>query len=130
MRIQPNLIGIGIRGVISFSLNTADKCGGGAFLETGSKINILRYSSNAVVFIGNTADYGGAVYVADDTNVGMCSSGEMHTLTAATQSECFFQLSSVTEPKHSSATIADVFRFQENQANYYFGSRLVWRTSR
>ena len=50
--------------------------------------------SNTVSFIKNTADYGGAVYVADDPNIGMRSSGLKHTLIAATQSEYFFQLTS------------------------------------
>ena len=115
MRIQPDVIGIGIRGKINFTLNAAEECGGGTFLETGSKINVLRYSSNAVVFIKNTADYGGAVYVADDTNVGMCSSGEKHKLTATAQSECFFQLLSVTKPKIILANIADDSVFKKTR---------------
>ena len=118
IRIHPDLRGVGIRGSISFQSNVAEKCGGGAFFETGSKINILRYGPDTVKFIQNTADYGGAVYVADDTNVGMCSSGQKYTLTATTQSECFFQLLSVTKPKNTSATITDAFKFKQNRANY------------
>jgi predicted outer membrane repeat protein len=38
-------------------------------------MNTFRYSPHTVRFIENTADYGGAIYVADDTNIGMCSSG-------------------------------------------------------
>ena len=110
----------GFTGSISFELNTAVNCGGGAFFETGSKIIILelQYSSDiaTVRFIKNTADYGGAMYIADDTNVGMCSSGQKHTLTAATQSACFFHLSAIFHIK-STATITDAFSFYQNQAN-------------
>ena len=70
------------------------------------------------MFTKNTADYGGAIYVADDTNIGMCSSGQKHTLTAATQSKCFFQLTSVTNPKDNLAVITDAFNFNKNTANY------------
>ena len=89
IRIHPRLES---KGTMSFESNFANLYGGGAFFETGSKMNILRYSLHIVSFSKNTADYGGAIYVADDTNIGMCSSGQKHTLTAATQSECFFQL--------------------------------------
>ena len=115
MRTSPHLI---YAGAISFELNVAEECGGGAFFETGSKIYILRYGPDTVQYIENTADYGGAVYVADDTNIGMCSSGQKHTLTAATQSECFFQLLSVTKPTNNSGIITDAFCFKENRANY------------
>ena len=102
---------------LSIESNFAKEYGGGAFFETGSKIYFLRYSSNTVTvsFIKNTANYGGAIYVADDTNIGMCSSGQKHTLTAATQSECFFQLASV---HNASAIITDAFYFNENRANH------------
>ncbi len=98
--------------------NFAKHCGGEAFFETGSKINILRYSASTAVFNENIADYGGAVYVADDTNTGMCSSGQKHTLTAATQSECFFQLASITKPKNNIAIITDAFDFNKNRATH------------
>ena len=39
---------------------------------------------NTTIFIANSADYGGAVYVADDTNSGTCASD--------TKTECFFQV--------------------------------------
>ena len=109
---------IAFKGIIiklSIESNFAKQCGGGVFFETGSKINILLYSSSAINFIKNTADYGGAIYVADDTNTGMCSSGQKHTLKAATQSECFFQLTSL---HNTSAIITDVFYFNENRANH------------
>ena len=105
------------KGTMSLESNFAKQCGGGAFFETGSKMNILRYNLHTVRFTKNTADYGGAIYVADDTNIGMCFSGQKHTLTAATQSECFFQLASVTNPKNNLAIITDAFDFSTNRAN-------------
>ena len=102
---------------LSIESNFAKECGGGAFFETGSKIYFLRYDSNtvSVSFIKNTANYGGAIYVADDTNIGICSSGQKHTLTAATQSECFFQL---THINNHSAFITEAFYFNENRAKH------------
>jgi predicted outer membrane repeat protein len=102
-------------GTISFESNIAEECGGGAFFEIGSKIYILQYRPNTVSFIKNIADYGGAIYVADDTNIGMCSSGQKHTLTACTQSDCFFQLASINNNRI--AIITNAFYFKENQAN-------------
>ena len=63
--------------------NAAGK-GGGLSLEANSKLYILKYSSihsydayhdtNTTIFTANSAVYGGAVYVDDDTNSGMCAS--------------------------------------------------------
>ena len=115
IRIHPRLRP---KGTMSFESNFAKQCGGGAFFETGSKMNILWYSLHIVSFSKNTADYGGAIYVADDSNIGMYSSGQKHTLTAATQSECFFQLVSVTNPINNSAIITEAFDFYANRANH------------
>ena len=118
IRIHPHVRSVGVRGTITLESNFAKECGGGAFFETGSKINILRYNLSTVSFIKNTANYGGAIYVADDTNIGMCSSGQKHTLTAATQSECFFQSTSVTKSKSNDPIITDSVYFYENTANH------------
>ena len=63
--------------------------GGGMYLEVNSKLYILKtereYSFNVrlyiLIFTSNHANYGGAVYVADDTNSGTCSP----------DNECFIQ---------------------------------------
>ena len=61
--------------------------GGGIYLEVNSKLYVLKTSYSHTKnlyhlnFIGNHANYGGAVYVADDTNSGTCSSDD----------ECFMQ---------------------------------------
>ena len=49
---------------------------------------------------------------------GICSSGQKYSLTAATQSECFFQLTLVVNPKDNLAIITDTFYFNKNTANY------------
>ena len=63
--------------------------GGGIYLEVNSKLYILKneatLSHNRKVYVlnftGNHGNYGGAVYVVDDTNSGTCSS----------DNECFIQ---------------------------------------
>ena len=80
---------------INFTKNTA-KRGGGLSLEANAKLYIFKYGTmyvqndyddtngNTAVFTANSADYGGAVYVDDDTNSGTCASD--------TNAECFFQV--------------------------------------
>ena len=79
---------------INFTNNEA-KFGGGLSLEANAKLNILRYDIIMIddstsddyfttLFIGNSADYGGAVYVHDDTNSGTCANN--------LKTECFFQV--------------------------------------
>ena len=77
---------------IKFTENTA-KRGGGLSLEASAKLYILKYNkiydyyhddTNTTTFTANSADYGGAVYVDDDTNSGTCASD--------TKTECFFQV--------------------------------------
>ena len=72
-------------------MNNKAKSGGGLYIEMDTKIYILRSryvdtekskKQNFVVFKGNSADKGGAVYISDD---GMCN---LNT----EEKECFFQL--------------------------------------
>ena len=77
-----------------FGNNVAEK-GGGLSLESNTRLYILKREtiesdtkygdSNIVIFSENSADYGGAVFVNDDTN-SACASGQI---------ECFFQVVSV-----------------------------------
>ena len=79
--------------------NNAAKRGGGLSLEANAKLYILKYDSiiyydefhhtltgdtNTTMFITNNADYGGAVYVDDDSNSGTCANDP--------KTECFFQV--------------------------------------
>ena len=72
---------------IHFTKNTA-KFGGGLSLEANAKLYILKYdehiNTDTAIFTANSADYGGAVYVDDDTNSGTCASEP--------KTECFFQV--------------------------------------
>ena len=70
--------------------------GGGIYLEVNAKLYILkkekvRYqaSTTTLTFIGNSADYGGAFFVADGTNSGTCASKSYKSYSTA--SECFIQ---------------------------------------
>ena len=104
--------------------NTARK-GGGACLKVNSKfvvtqiylivINSLVQARRPVHLFNNNANFGGAIYVADDTNIGMCLSGQAQTVTvtAVTQSECFFQLIAVTSHIYK---FKDAFSFGSNFA--------------
>ena len=64
-------------------INNSAKLGGGLYLEVNPKVYLLNtfhyVDKNLLIFTSNTADYGGAVYVADDTN------------NCASWMECFFQ---------------------------------------
>ena len=67
-------------------INNRAKNGSGLYLEVNAKLYVLksRRSSgnvNLLIFQDNHANYGGAIYVADDTNSGACSP----------ENECFIQ---------------------------------------
>ena len=80
-----------------FANNVAQK-GGGLSLEANAKLYVLKYhyggiaegrnflypQANTIIFSANSADYGGAVYMDDDTNSGTCSGDP--------KIECFFQV--------------------------------------
>ena len=75
-----------------FIKNRAER-GGGLSLEANAKLYILKYShyptyrreTNTSIFISNIAEYGGAVYVDDNSNSGTSCSSESNA-------ECFFQV--------------------------------------
>ena len=84
--------------MIQFLNNTAGSAGGGICLEVNAKINVLNVNEHdsekpfyTLQFIHNSAYYGGAVYVADNTNSVLCtvtsSSTKIHSMT----NECFLQ---------------------------------------
>ena len=78
---------------LQFAKNKAER-GGGLSLEANAKLYILkhdrfanqdRYDVNTTIFTANIADYGGAVYVDDNSNSGTSCISE-------TKAECFFQV--------------------------------------
>ena len=67
-------------------------------MDANAKLDVFKYEqgdilfghifthnqSDTIIFPANSADYGGAVYVDDDTNSGTCTSD--------LKAECFFQM--------------------------------------
>ena len=87
-------------GMIFFQGNSAKHAGGAVSLELNSKLYIIVITNinsppYALTFTNNSADYGGAVYVADKTNSGTCASESYNILSMMT--ECFIQLLSVQD---------------------------------
>ena len=85
---------------VDFNLNRAKLSGGAMYLEQNSKIYVQKYKqeqySNAsllvwnvrLVFTSNSAEKGGAIYVADNTSAGVLCQGAN---TEIYQTECFIQ---------------------------------------
>ena len=94
--ISRKLGGIYLGSLVHFIENKA-KMGGGISLEVNAKINIIRAHTfdygtidmYTIEFVENSADYGGAVYVADETNSGTCTSPSFRQYSRVT--ECFLQ---------------------------------------
>ena len=101
---------------IIFTRNAAEK-GGGLALEANAKFYILKYDilliwnaldANTTAFTANMADYGGAVYVEDDTNCGTCNSD--------TVTECFLQVLALHD-QESLYLKTQSIHFSQNNAN-------------
>ena len=106
--------------VVHFSQNMAKK-GGGLCLEVNAKLYVLKpYSSKmsdetlySLRFTLNTAEYGGAVYVADDTNSVTCASTSYQT--HYTSTECFMQTLVLHGAVNSNVNLVNT-NFSENFA--------------
>ena len=97
---------------LNFTNNIAER-GGGLSLEANARIIILKYEygdivfgstftyeqSYAIIFLTNSADYGGAVYVDDDTVSVTCTSDP--------KTECFFQVLAYIHGLYSLESIPD-----------------------
>ena len=108
---------------INFTNNTAER-GGGLSLEANAKLYVLKYDvirydyyyyndrysidTNTTIFTANKADYGGAVYVDDDTNSGTCVSDP--------KTECFFQVLAIHSREGDDLTTQSIY-FSQNYAN-------------
>ena len=101
-----------------YFIQNASKRGGGICLSVNAKLYILKktqYYENMSTFIftKNVANYGGAIYVADETNSGTC--GSISYKTHSTTTECFLQALSL----HSQQThIVIDAKFTNNLAEY------------
>ena len=104
-------------GEVVFRKNSANSAGGGICLEVNAKIYILMTIDSvsriyALRFQANRADYGGAVYVADETNSGTCASESYDIYSTIT--ECFIQALSLQHSNYQNIIIA---RFTNNYAH-------------
>ena len=84
-----------MRGLLVFDSNNAAGRGGAMYLESDSKLNINKRvddrtpdNNSILTFTSNTADYGGALYVADNTTSGTCGAMQSSMNTA----KCFYQV--------------------------------------
>ena len=108
----PQYIYTGAR--INITGNAAER-GGGLSLEANAKFYILKYDYrnddhfNTTTFAANSADYGGAIHVDDDTNSGTCTSN--------TETECFFQVLTLYNFDLYSRLRIQSMHFSQNHAN-------------
>ena len=103
---------------LKFIKNVAEK-GGGLSLEANAKLYVqivgsffnplYEYDRNATIFLENIANYGGAVYVDDDTNSGTCVS--------VPKIECFFQVLDLTMLYGRSTYNTQNIHFSQNHAH-------------
>ena len=101
---------------INITGNAAER-GGGLSLEANAKFYILKYNHhyddddndfNTTTFTANSADYGGAIHVDDDSNSGTCAS--------STETECFFQVLALHRVGSSNLGTQSM-KFSQNYAN-------------
>ena len=100
------------------------KRGGGMYLESGAKVYLLKSEVECLYGIcqswivlhlyNNTADYGGAVYVNDDTNSGTCYATPFSYKTTIF-SECFIQGISLYQEYFCDANVLNIY-FANNSA--------------
>ena len=109
--------------ILNFTNNIAER-GGGLSLEANAKLVTVKYlysidysnflypsyqQSYTTIFSGNSAKYGGAVYVDDDTNSGTCTSDP--------KTECFFQVLAYVEGLYNLDSLAD-FTINSTRRNF------------
>ena len=117
-----------LEGALFFTENNAER-GGGACLELNTKLYVIKskpeciniqtrcYSSPEtwlrLHFTNNSADYGGALYIADDTNSGACATVPFSV--RSTVSECFFQALTLYNYPFSDLNVRNI-HFTNNSA--------------
>ena len=112
-----------IGSVVLLNTNSA-KLGGGICLEVSAKLYILKlqYSNrnkqrlyhHKIIISANSADYGGAVYIADDTNSATCASTDYRI--HSTLTECFMQVLALHDELRT-PMILDYVNFTDNYAH-------------
>ena len=120
-----SILQIDVESLVRVIINYA-KLGGGICLEINAKVYILKQYNNYALkalplnFFANSADYGGAVYIADDTNSAMCASTSHRGLSALT--ECSIQVLALYNGKVKNILLKNV-NFTGNRA-YVIGPSL------
>ena len=113
-------------GSVVFSSNEAIR-GGAAALSEGSKIYIQKTSEDfynqfsiKLVFSNNSADYGGAIYVLDDSNSAvLCQQTAQSGLRPLSTNECFLQTLRLYYPRDTYYSVFNYINifFQFNEGN-------------
>ena len=102
--------------------NTAEM-GGALNFEVNSKIYVISDTGQPLVdFSQNSASVGGAIYVADETNLGTCGSDP--ELQNTVSHECFLQYAAFSTSVFAQNRVAQAISFSENAACDELGSIL------
>ena len=114
-------------GIISIQGNSAKDAGGGIFLELNSKLYIIVITDiesppYTLTFINNSANYGGALYVADDINSCTCASRSYKY--QSTTTECFIQLLDIQDDYRERFYYHIVVTVFSNNHAYISGSNI------
>ncbi len=89
-----------IQSYVNIDSNTANTNGGGVYLQQGSKLYLYKKELEMlandpyvkVMINNNLAQYGGGIFVADDTESGACGEGATETdATRTIFADCFIQ---------------------------------------
>ena len=87
--IHANNSTIIVEGAVYFVSNVAEN-GGGVSLERNAKLRGTLTGNGHINFVTNRAScYGGAIYIDDETNPGMCAAVNVESTIPSTESECF-----------------------------------------
>lgn len=89
--------------------------GGGLCLEAGSRIYSTSLHIVILHFANNSATKGGAIYIADDSNVGACA-GKQGNIVGISNSECFYQPAHMFHDDRPLPNLKDHFSFSNNSA--------------
>ena len=121
---------------LSFVQNLAS-IGGALYLEANAKLYIWKYGTqllsndaySIIVFANNSADFGGAIFVADSSNIGTCESN-IYTITEAKYTgaiECFVQTLDVQlaiDSEYNLVGIEFEYNYADHSGSNLFGGLL------
>ena len=121
--------------LIFFTNNSASK-GGGLYLESAAQLRLQKVSDNvylreeelntSIYITSNSAQYGSAVYVADETYFDVCSGNHSSTATTVTSNaECFIQVFSEATPLSEKLSSVSI-EFTMNDLKYSIGTTVIF----